>query len=148
MTEREKTCEERIDAAWVRQSASDRACFKAIDGTSLTREELSEVTNLAEPDVDLYDHDDNTYDGDDLVEMAHERMEGGNYGFSVYKVFRYVWSGGGPSSQLEVDVDEDGDVVGARFRFQDWFDGAVRELEGDDLEFAERYHEANAGGFY
>lgn len=142
--ERQKKCEDRIDGQLEDRLSDLRSLFKAYDGEELTPAELGTVVNLSEPDMEDYDADENEYDGEDLQEKAGDELSHYGYGVSKVITYRYTWSGGGPSDFLEVDV-EDGYVSAARYRFHDWFDGAVRELHGDDLVLAERYHDF-AGG--
>lgn len=55
---------------------------------------------------------------------------------SIDKVTTYkvLLSWGGPSDQFEFDYDSNGDLVAGRYRFLDWFDGAVRSLELSEAE--------------
>ena len=149
VNEREKKCEDRIEEQQASRMDSLRALFKAYDGQEpLTPDELQYVVNLHEPDFEHYDADSNTYDGDDLEELAREHLQEFGYGVSLVKTYRHVWSGGGPADYLEVDCDEEGDLLAARYLFQDWFDGATRELHGDELELAERYHDQTGAAEY
>lgn len=135
---RSKSCEERIDGEWADRSGYLRALYKAIDGEELSPKEQSEVVNLVDPDPDDVTEDK-------LREAADESLREMAYGLGISKVYRYVWSGGGPADYLEVETDEDGEVTAARYLYQDWFDGARRDLEGDDFDLAERYHRDNYG---
>lgn len=137
--ERQKSCEERIDGEWKSRRDDLSALYKAIDGEELTPDEASMVVNLVDPDPD-----DVTEDA--LRDAADEQLRQMAYGVDIRKTYRYVWSGGGPADYLEVDVDDEGDVIAARYLYQDWFDGAVRELQGDDLSMAERYHRDHFDG--
>ena len=55
---------------------------------------------------------------------------------TVYKVHL---STGGPADFLSVYVDDNKDITRIDYHFQDWFDGAVRTLHGDDFDTAEAY---------
>lgn len=48
---------------------------------------------------------------------------------------------GGPSDEFEVEISADREIVAIRYRFKDWFDGAVRELSRGTSEYetAERF---------
>lgn len=69
----------------------------------------------------------------DIVKIYYEGDEDGewnNYPLSVdtYKMTRIQLSWGGPSDFL--DVKHDGTIILAvTYHFQDWFDGAVRDVE-------------------
>lgn len=69
----------------------------------------------------------------DIVKIYYEGDEEGewnNYPLSVdtYKMTRIQLSWGGPSDFL--DVKHDGTIILAvTYHFQDWFDGAVRDVE-------------------
>lgn len=69
----------------------------------------------------------------DIVKIYYEGDEEGewnNYPLSVdtYKMTRIQLSWGGPSDFL--DVKHDGTIILAvTYHFQDWFDGAVRDIE-------------------
>jgi hypothetical protein len=53
----------------------------------------------------------------------------------LYTVVRVQMSTGGPGDEFEVYIDpNDGEIVKIIYRFLDWFDGAERELRGDDFE--------------
>lgn len=52
----------------------------------------------------------------------------------VLRRVRVQLSWGGPSSELELRIDSEGEIVGASYLFADWFDSARVEVEGEDLE--------------
>jgi len=54
---------------------------------------------------------------------------------TTYKV---CMSWGGPADYFELDFDAEGECVGGRYLFQDWFDGATRDIDtGQAEELAE-----------
>lgn len=69
--------------------------------------------------------------------------EWNNYPRSVSKstLITIQLSWGGPSDEFEVEINEDREIVAIRYRFKDWFDGAMRELSpgSRDWEAAERF---------
>lgn len=80
----------------------------------------SQLANLEESCADIVKI---YYEGDDEGEWN-------NYPLSVdtYKMTRIQLSWGGPSDFL--DVKHDGTIILAvTYHFQDWFDGAVRDVE-------------------
>mgnify|MGYP005819151861 CR=1 FL=1 len=113
MTTTQKTCEERI-------------------GERLE----SRLDNLREI-VERIDEEDSHEQEDEAREELYQ------YPLSVEtrttKIILLSW--GGPSDQLEYDLDEDGMIGEIRYRFMDWFDGASRVLTGDDETFAERLYD-------
>ena len=52
---------------------------------------------------------------------------------------RIVLGTGGPHDEFLVTLDSEGDIVRISYVFQDWFDGATRELEGDEFDRASRF---------
>jgi hypothetical protein len=50
---------------------------------------------------------------------------------TVYKV---LLTTGGPADGFRLRVDCDGYITGADYFFQDWNDGAVKPVMGDDLD--------------
>ncbi len=67
-------------------------------------------------------------------EEAYEAQREYGLGVGSETVITFQTSWGGPSDQFEITVDEDGDITEIRYRFLDWFDGAVRTLHGDEYD--------------
>ena len=113
---RNKPCEERIENE-MRDRLEDMAAI-------LRREERACATNNE-------DRRDSNFE------------EWNNYPLSVSKstLVTVQLSWGGPSDEFEVEIDEEREVVAIRYRFKDWFDGAMRELQPGSREFetAERF---------
>lgn len=59
-------------------------------------------------------------------------------GYSKYTVHSIEFSSGGPQDYFDV-WEQDGEIVHISYHFLDWFDGAVRWLEGDEFAVAEKY---------
>lgn len=124
MMSKELTCEERIDAS-----------MKSLD------EDLKTV--LAAFDVSRLDPDDED-DAEILEKIESEGLtETSVYefplGVSFYKVVKVEISAGGPSSYLEIHVQDDDVITKVTYHFLDWFDGAVRHVDQNSFiwEFAE-----------
>lgn len=62
------------------------------------------------------------------------------YGLSLLKkwvVYRYELSTGGPADGFWIYLDpDDGEIVRISYYFQDWWDGAERDLTGSDFDTA------------
>lgn len=50
------------------------------------------------------------------------------------RVFRVLLSTGGPGDWFDLEVDDRGDVVGAEYVFQDWYDYAYRQVTDSTLD--------------
>jgi len=58
---------------------------------------------------------------------------------------RVQFSWDGPSDHLDLTLDTDGALLCASYHFFDWFDGAAREITGDDLQEVEAYMQHDFG---
>ena len=54
----------------------------------------------------------------------------------VHKKYRIGLSWGGPADGFYVYTDSENNVEHITYYFQDWFDGAEKELRGDDFDIA------------
>ena len=59
---------------------------------------------------------------------------------------RYQLSWGGPSDEFRFYVNLDGSLHRIEYWFLDWFDGAHRELEGEDYDTMEQVFDWITGG--
>lgn len=76
-------------------------------------------------------------DADALAESAREALNDYGLALTVRTQLRWELSTGGPADWLEVDVQRgqhSWEVAGARYVFQDWFDGARQDLAGRELQ--------------
>jgi len=73
-------------------------------------------------------------------DTAHERIHEYGLCLTVERLVTIQLSTGGPGDQLEYTLDADGLVTEIRYRFLDWFDGAVVTLTGDDFETARDFY--------
>lgn len=77
-------------------------------------------------------------DEEELKQLASDTFQENvcNDVLSVDKVTTYkvLLSYGGPSDQFEFDFNSSGELVEGRYRFMDWFDGAVRDLSFEEAE--------------
>lgn len=75
------------------------------------------------------------------ADAAYDEANCYGLGLSVTRVLRWDLSTGGPGDWIEFHVDSDGDLVRAEYVFQDWFDGAREEIEGDDYETVKEFYD-------
>lgn len=146
MTERDKSCAERIEPMLERTMAELKAALRLTDLQNehdwLTLDNWKNDIIEARRGWTL--NDTEARDLWDEMVWISENTEHGIDGWlegilSIDKktVYTVQMSWGGPSDEFEVKVDE-GEVTGAAYLFRDWFDGARRELSGDDLEAVDR----------
>jgi hypothetical protein len=106
------------------QEIKAKSCEARIEGELKDREkDLRDLFTIADD-----------YEGDeDLRDQANEQIYEFAYGYETYKVTRLTWSGGGPADWIEVQHD-DGGIRRIDYVFQDWYDGARREVpEGSPI---------------
>lgn len=60
---------------------------------------------------------------------AFTEMSQMSYGIDVKKVYKVIWSGGGPADWIEITTDAEGNLEGVEYIYQDWFDGARKEVQ-------------------
>ncbi len=141
MSDKEKTCEERISEHLESRLFHIRTVTELLE-THGDREEMLEllsqqrIRDFIREDLDLAL---TPFDPDDLYNDIDEgRM---NYGLSLDKKTVWTWqlSWGGPSDEFEIEVDAEGDVTEVFYLFKDWFDGARRRVTGSDLEAIESW---------
>lgn len=79
--------------------------------------------------------------------LASEREEEPFAHIETVQITRVILSGGGPSDRIEI-VHSFGEVDSVEYVYQDWFDGARREVEkGSPIwQFAEEYMEYVVAG--
>jgi hypothetical protein len=70
---------------------------------------------------DIIGDDDSS---DDDVENALSELNDYALEISSFRVIKILLSTGGPGDWLELKVDNDGDVCGLTYHYQDWFDHA------------------------
>jgi hypothetical protein len=71
----------------------------------------------------------------EVLGLIRERAVEQVLGFEKITVFRLCLSWGGPADYFELDWSESACCwTGARYLFQDWFDGAERRLTTDQAE--------------
>jgi len=134
MTDKYPSCEERIDDEYKREMSR---IAEALAGQEYYCRECGEHFH------DEYDHgemDECPECYSDVIAMVddnqetREDYEGGILEFSKETVYKVLLSTGGPADGFRLRVDSDGYITGADYFFQDWFDGAVKPVVGDDLE--------------
>ena len=70
-------------------------------------------------------------DGMDKEDEAYNEINEMAYGIEVKKVFKVIWSGGGPADWIEITTDGNGDIEKVEYIYQDWYDGARKQVEED-----------------
>lgn len=101
-----------------------------------TDEDIEEVVNELGATLDKYKDDPS------LEETAIQAWDETPIGISVSRVVKIELSWGGPADFFEVEIDESGRIDGRiTYHFQDWFDGAKKDLEGADYELAKDFLE-------
>jgi hypothetical protein len=70
-------------------------------------------------------------DGMDLEDEAYNEINEMSYGIEVKKVYKVIWSGGGPADWIEITTDSEGDIEKVEYIYQDWYDGARKQVEQD-----------------
>lgn len=144
---RDKTCEERIDARMQGRLNEMRDYYRLRELADTWDLDIDQIREWGEFDADNFSE---VEDEDDLAEL--ERLVNdlyyGNFdtpesfdalSVDVKHVYTICMSYGGPADYWEVTTNSDGDVERIEYKFQDWFDGATRELHDDDLDIAESF---------
>jgi len=138
---RQKTCEERIDSYYERTFEE----FHRLTGREeITRADLEElgadVDEYLNPDHDPEDEEEPELDQDEARRVLRETWEQDILSIDRSEVVRVCFSWGGPADYLDIYIDgkpgdPDRQITRAVYLFQDWFDGAEREVKrGDDLD--------------
>lgn len=70
-------------------------------------------------------------DGMDKEDEAYNEINEMAYGIEIKKIFKVIWSGGGPADWIEITTDENGDIEKVEYIYQDWYDGARKQVEED-----------------
>jgi hypothetical protein len=65
------------------------------------------------------------------VENALRELSEFPAGIESFKVIKIILSGGGPADWIEVKVNDEGDVMGMSYHWQDWGDHAQRKIYSD-----------------
>lgn len=121
----------------LRYFASGKAACDIADdvcGGDATEEKAREA--LEEEDLDedeeyalkVFVGDEDDIGPDEARRICEQYYEPTTYGSSVTKVVSLTLAGGGPSADLEFEIDEDGDMTAACFVFKDWGVCERREL--------------------
>jgi hypothetical protein len=150
MTTRTESCERRLPDHREGRLRDFRA-FAALWDTGNAEQLGDEEPRLAAEALDIdYPAEFSDRAADDLRGAAIERADEYPLGISAYRVFRIELSTGRPADWLEVVCSGDTpryegpsgepyEVERIVYHFADWFDHAEDELQGPDLEAAERF---------
>ncbi len=121
MTNQQPTCKDRINQKLRERIAEFEEALKAEE-------------QMQEEERETFKIDGNEYEG--LIDWINERAL--FYGDdSYYRAKQLLLSYGGPSDFFLFFTEEDR----IEYRFQDWFDGAERELQGHDYEVMRQVYE-------
>jgi len=102
-----------------------KTCAELIESELADREaELVRLFNIADNCEDMAEQDD-----------AWQSIQNMDYGLDVRKVIRVVWSGGGPSDEIEITCDNLGNILEVEYVYKDWFDGARVRVEEDSAVY-------------
>jgi hypothetical protein len=116
MSDKELNCEQRIDENVSQCEEHLKILFHALD------EDYDDEVNAVEIKEEI---DYNGYDRNSVFEYAA--------GISYQKVVKIELSGGGPSSHIEVYLNEDDQIIKVLYVYLDWYDGATRKVNEDSL---------------
>jgi hypothetical protein len=139
-TESQPTCEERIDSYYKRTFEEIRRLTGREEITRADLEELgADVDEYLNPDHDPDDQEEPEIDQDEAQRVLRETWEQDILSIDRKEVVRVCFSWGGPADYLDIYIDgppgeRDREITRAVYLFQDWFDGAEREVTGDDLD--------------
>jgi len=121
MSDRQKTCEERI-AAQLAGRLEDFAAYVAVGQDGGTKKQRDAIDIEGKGEV--------------ARESALEGWSEYPLGVQVKKLLRVDLSTGGPADWFEVTLDDGGQPEHITYVFQDWFDGARHSLSGDEFDAA------------
>ena len=150
MSDKQKTCEERIGDELESTIDALRLLYSAdqwgIDGDTWDEDEAA----LTTCDICGDEEDTNRINGGDICKTCLEKLEDlgtfNEYGLCFDYVtagtfkdqeqgyFRYQLSYGGPSDEFRFYTDAERNCYCIEYWFMDWYDGAHRELTGDDKD--------------
>ena len=147
MNNKQATCDERIDAELRKEV--DRIKELVPDGAEWYRcEECEHVFTSDEdglpdcPECGERYKIESGVDPDEDAETVDGYMENLLDFRKVHEVYRVQLSTGGPGDDFWLYVDpEDREIERIEYAFLDWFDGARRELRGEDFEVVKGFFE-------
>lgn len=135
--QRQKSCEERIGGHY--KTTLDE--IRKIAG--LDEIEPEDLENYG-VDIDGFwededaPEDERELDQDLAREELRERFLESILSVDRSEKVRVCFSWGGPADYIDLYIDpEDKQITSATYLFQDWFDGAEREIRGTDLDAVE-----------
>ena len=106
MSETQQTCAELVESKMWDRSAQIEDLFKVLRSSD-------------------YDYDKSEEAREELDNLALE--------VSVYKVIKVLLSTGGPADWIEVKVNNDDEILGMTYHYQDWFDHAQIKVTEDSF---------------
>jgi hypothetical protein len=146
VSEREPTCEQRIDEQLAGRMDDLEAVDRILSASSVTHVPVNAIKTLTDSfgyDIE-FDGDDPDVTMDQLRDKAEQALQELPLGATKQVVWRVDLSTGGPGDWFEFYVDDNGDVERIEYHFNDWFDHAQRSISHDTdrwnaLETAFRY---------
>lgn len=129
---RQRSCEERIGEYYAKTLEEIR---KVAGYEEITPDDLSDMG--ADPDDYRQDPDDqeSEIDQDAARNDLRETFEQDILSIDSKIVKRICFSWGGPADYIDIYIDPEArQIYRAVYLFQDWFDGAEREITGQDLD--------------
>lgn len=114
--ERQATCEERIDAELAKT-------------LEVLRDLWAHYTTADDPDEYHPEHETNL----DEYGLSFDWVEPETFNNQSEGYYRYQLSWGGPSDEFRFYVRYDGVPYRIAYHFMDWFDGARRDVTGDEI---------------
>jgi len=135
---RQKTCEERIGGYYRRTFEEIRRLTGREEITRADLEELgADIDEYLNPDHDPQDEEEPEIDQDEARRVLRETWEQDILSIDRSEKVRVCFSWGGPADYIDIYISGQGherEIERAVYLFQDWFDGAEREITGDDFE--------------
>jgi hypothetical protein len=138
MSERQATCEERIDSELRREVERIKEALRIVQ--MYDHECLNEECGFEWESSEAYEECPkcNCTDTDETERDAGESRDSymdGLLEITPKITFKVGLSWGGPADGFYITVDPvDRSIDRIEYYFQDWFDGAVRTLSGDDFD--------------
>jgi hypothetical protein len=112
----------------------------------LNLNDLSDPENIPESEIETLKqfikdqgYDPNDYDNEDDLQELKDRLLS-EYGLAAieYKLIRIELSYGGPQDYIELRIDkEDNTLLSGTYHYLDWYDGAIRSLNQNQLDVIE-----------
>ncbi|MGI9359268.1 MAG: hypothetical protein ACR2ON_07680 [Paracoccaceae bacterium] len=129
----DKTCKERINDEYADRIETIESIFDRIDDAN--NDEDYDAVDKAETELDEYG-------------ISFDYVEPNTFEDQERGYIRWELSWGGPSDEFRFFIDQHGGITDIEYRFMDWFDGAVIEVNtfGNHAELLDRAFDWFTGG--